>query len=94
LPADVQASVYPHDLIALAFLSETATFQAGELYRAADSGHRRSSTNSFQIGLARGISQKLQTLRQARDMAGIGSNGRALVPIKDSMIDDEMERLG
>ena len=94
LPADVQASIYLHDLIALAFVGETAAFQAGELYRSADSGHRRSATNSFQIGLARGINQKLQTLRQARDAATGGSNGHALVPIKDSMIDDEMERLG
>ncbi len=94
LPADVQAAVYLHDLIALAFISETAAFQAGDFYRAADSGHRRSATNSFQLGLARGINQKLRTLRQARDVAGAGSNGRALVPIKDSMIDDEMERLG
>jgi GNAT superfamily N-acetyltransferase len=94
LPADVQATVYLHDLIARAFVSETATFQAGEFYRSADSGHRRSATNSFQLGLARGINQKLQRLRQARDKASVGSNGRALVPIKDAMIDDELERLG
>jgi hypothetical protein len=94
LPADVQASVYLHDLIALAFVSETAAFQGGDFYRSADSGHRRSATNSFQLGLARGINQKLQTLRQARDVASTGSTGRALVPVKDSMIDDEMERLG
>lgn len=93
-PADVQASVYLYDLIALAFVSETATFQAGEIYRSEDSGHRRSVTNSFQIGLSRGINQKLQALRQSRDTANGGSNGRALVPVKDSMIDDEMERLG
>jgi hypothetical protein len=94
LPADVQAAVYLHDLIALAFVSETAAFQAGDFYRSADSGHRRSATSSFQLGLARGINQKLQTLRQSRDVASAGSNGRALVPIKDAMIDDEMERLG
>jgi len=94
LPADVQAAVYLHDLIALAFVGETAAFQAGDFYRSADSGHRRSATNSFQLGLARGINEKLRTLRQARDLASAGSNGRALVPIKDSMIDDEMERLG
>lgn len=94
LPADVQAAVYLHDLIALAFVSETAKFQAGDFYRSADSGHRRSATNSFQLGLSRGINEKLRTLRQARDMAGTGSSGRALVPIKDAMIDDEMERLG
>jgi hypothetical protein len=83
-----------HDLIALAFAPETIAFQAGEIYRSAHSSHRRSATNSFQIGLARGINQKLQTLRKARDAAGVGSNGRALVPIKHAMIDDEMERLG
>jgi hypothetical protein len=94
LPADVQASVYLHDLIALAFASETATFQAGEFYRSADSGDRRSVTNSFQIGLARGINAKLESLRTARDPAGDGSNGRALVPVKNAMIDDELERLG
>lgn len=94
LPADVQASVYLHDLIALAIISETGAFQAGEFYRSSDSGHRRSATNSFQIGLALGINQKLKALRQSRDAANGGSNGRALVPIKDAMIDDEMERLG
>ena len=94
LPADVQASVYLHDLIALAFATETVAFQDSEFYRSAHSSHRRSATNSFQIGLARGISQKLKMLHQARDAAGVGSNGRALIPIKDAMIDDEMERLG
>jgi Protein of unknown function (DUF2786) len=94
LPADVQASVYLHDLIVLAFASETGAFQAGEFYHSAHSSHRRSATNSFQIGLARGINQKLHTLRRARDTANGDSHGRALVPIKDSMIDDEMERLG
>lgn len=94
LPADVQAAVYLHDLIVLAFVTETAAFQAGEFYRSADSGHRRTATNSFQIGLARGINQKLQTSRQSRDAATSSSASRALVPIKDSMIDDEMELLG
>jgi hypothetical protein len=92
LPADVQASVYLHDLIAAAFMGETAAFQAGGFYRGGDSGQRRSATNSFQLGLAQGISRKIRALRQARDSSG--SNGRALVPVKDSMIDDELELLG
>jgi len=91
LPADVQAAVYLHDLIALAFITETTTFQAGDFYRSADSGDRRMATNSFQIGLALGINKKLQALRQSRNVA---SNGRDLVPVKDAMIDEEMERLG
>ena len=94
LPADVQAAVYLHDLIALAFATETAAFQATEIYRSTHSSRRRSATNSFQVGLARGIIRKLDTLRQARDVAGGSTNGRALVPIKESIIDEEMDRLG
>jgi Protein of unknown function (DUF2786) len=94
LPADVQAAVYLHDLIALAFATETAAFQATEIYRSTHSGRRRSATNSFQVGLSRGIIRKLDTLRQARDVAGGSTNGRALVPIKESIIDEEMDRLG
>ena len=94
LPADVQAAVYLHDLIALAFATETAAFQATEIYRYTHSSRRRSATSSFQVGLARGIIRKLDTLRQARDVAGGNTNGRALVPIKESIIDAEMDRLG
>lgn len=94
LPADVQAAVYLHDLIALAFATETSAFQATEIYRSTHSSRRRSATNSFQVGLARGIIRKLDTLRQARDVAGGITNGRALVPIKESIIDAEMDRLG
>jgi hypothetical protein len=94
LRADVQAAVYLHDLIALAFATETSAFQAAEIYRSTHSSRRRSATNSFQVGLARGIIRKLDTLRQARDVAGGSTNGRALVPIKESIIEAEMDRLG
>jgi hypothetical protein len=94
LPADVQAAVYLHDLIALAFPTETSAFQATEIYRSTHSSQRRSATNSFQVGLARGIIRKLDTLRQARDVAGGSTDGRALVPIKEAIIDAEMDRLG
>ena len=94
LPADVQAAVYLHDLVALAFVAETATFQAGEFYGSLFSGDRRSATNSFQVGLARGIISKLNALRRARDAAAAGTTGRALVPVKQSIIEQEMERLG
>ena len=94
LPGDVQAAVYLHDLIAMAFATETAAFQAGAIYAESPGGHRRSATNSFQIGLAHGIIGKLQALRGARDGARGGSGGRALVPIKESMIEQELEQLG
>jgi Protein of unknown function (DUF2786) len=94
LPGDVQASVYLHDLIVAAFAVETTVFQAAEFYRSLFSGDRRSATNSFQVGLAQGIVDKLSTLRRARDAASGRTNGRALVPVKQSIIEQEMERLG
>jgi hypothetical protein len=94
LPGDVQAAVYLHDLVALAFAAETARFQAGEFYGSLFSGDRRSATNSFQVGLARGINAKLNALRHARDVVAGESGGRALVPVKQSIIEQEMEKLG
>ena len=68
LPGDVQAAVYLHDLVAVAFTTETATFQREKFYRSLDSGQRRSATNSFQVGLAQGIIDKLNASRKARDL--------------------------
>ncbi len=92
LPGDVQASVYLHDLIVLAFAGETAAYQRGAFYLGLDSGRKRSATTSFQAGLARGIVEKLESLRRARDTQG--SNGRDLVPVKQSIVEQELERLG
>jgi hypothetical protein len=94
LPGDVQASVYLHDLVALAFAAETVRFQAGKFYRELNTGDRRSATNSFQVGLSRGIITKLNALRAARDAAVGGTGGRALVPVKQSIIEQEIDRLG
>jgi len=95
MPADVQAAVYLHDLVGVAFATETATFQAGPLYARTPSGDRRNATTSFQAGLARGINQKLRTLREERDRAVTpNGTGRALVPVKESIIDQELARLG
>jgi hypothetical protein len=94
LPADVQAAVYLHDLIVLAFETETRSFQGGAIYDDTPSARRRTATNSFQIGLARGISGKLEALRAARDASRRNGSGRDLVPIKKSIIDNELEKLG
>jgi len=92
--AAVEAAHYLHDLIARAFATETRQFVRGEFYAKLDSGERRSATNSFQIGLGRGIVSKLHSLRQERESALQGSSGRQLIPIKTSVIDDEVARLG
>ena len=94
LPGDVQAAVYLHDLIVQAFATETMKFQAAEFYGSLFSAERRSATNSFQVGLAHGIIEKLHALRRARNVDSSGASGRALVPVKQSIIEQEMERLG
>lgn len=94
LRADVEAAHYLYDLVELAFATETAVFTRGELYVELGSGERRSATHSFQIGLGRGIIAKLHSSRQAREAALSASSGRELVPIKTSVIEGELAKLG
>jgi hypothetical protein len=94
LSADVEAAHYLYDLVAIAFETETATFKSGAIYATMVGGEKRSAVNSFQIGLARGVSTKLETLKTERNAAVFNSTGRDLVPIKTSVIDEEFEKLG
>jgi hypothetical protein len=93
LRADVAASRYLYELIERTFDTETDIFRAGDLY-AGMAGERRRATNSFQVGLASGISAKLRSLRAARDAHRISLSGRDLVVVKASMVDAEIEKLG
>ena len=88
LPADVAAAHCIHDLIALAFETETAAFKKTSV-----SGPKP-STHSFQIGLAHGIALKLRDMKAERDSANRASGGRELVPIKASVIEEELDKLG
>ena len=94
LPADVAAARYLYELVERAFESETARFRAGESYAAMPTRVRRTATNSFGVGLARGIAAKLRTLRDAREAALRGSSGRDLVVAKAGIVDAELEKLG
>ncbi len=93
LPADVAAARYLYDLIGQAFAGETASFKAGRTYVELPSGLRRTATNSFQIGLGRGITSKLRALRDARETA-LRSSGRDLVLVKAGRVDEELSSLG
>ncbi len=94
LPADVMAARFLYDLVEQAFETETALFRAGATYAATPAGLRRTATNSFGIGLGRGIAAKLQTLRQAREAALRGASGRDLVVAKAGVVETELEKLG
>lgn len=92
LPADVEAAHFLYDLIVVTFASETSRFKNEDLTVA--SSARRVSTRSFQLGLAHGIRDKLRSMKSERDVANRLSTGRDLVPIKASVIEDELEKLG
>ncbi len=94
LPADVAAARYLYDLVDQAFETETQRFKSGELYALHPSAERRGATNSFQTGLAQGISRKLRTLHAERETAMRTTTGRDLVPIKAAVLDEELARLG
>ena len=93
LRGDVTAGQYLYEMVERAFETETEAFHAGDLY-ARMAGERRSATNSFQIGLSRGISAKLQAMRVARDASRRSASGRDLVPVKTAMVDEEVAKLG
>ncbi len=94
LPADVAAARYLYELVEQAFETETARFRMGETYADMPTRVRRTATNSFGIGLARGITVKLRTLRDTREAALRGSSGRDLVVAKAGIVDAELAKLG
>ena len=73
-PADGAAARYLYDPVDQAFTREAALFKFGETYAAMPSNLRRTATNSFQIGLGRGIIVKLHDLRTGRAVALRGSS--------------------
>jgi hypothetical protein len=94
LPADVEAAHFLYDLIDVTFVTETTQFKTGAIYGGLDPDERRKAINSFQIGLSHGIAGKLKSMKAERDAANKTSSGRDLVPLKASVIDDELAKLG
>ena len=93
LHGDVAAAEYLYGLVELAFRTETDLFRASPLY-ARMAGARRSATHSFQIGLGRGICDKLGQLQAAREASRRSLSGRDLVPVKAAMVDEAVAKLG
>ena len=94
LPADVEGARFLYDLIGVAFDTETARFKTGAIYAGSETGERRNAVNSFQTGLSQGIGSKLKAMKAERDTFNRTSSGRDLVPLKTSVIDDELAKLG
>jgi hypothetical protein len=94
LKADVQAARFLHDVIEDTFETESAAFRRGAIYQGLRGSDRRVALTSFQTGLAGGIADKLDELKAARRGAGAGGTGFDLVALKQSVVEEEMERLG
>jgi Protein of unknown function (DUF2786) len=94
LPADVEAAHFLYDLIGVTFDTETARFKTGTIYAGLETGERRNAVNSFQTGLSHGIGGKLKAMKAERDTSNRTSSGRDLVPLKTSVIEDELAKLG
>jgi hypothetical protein len=93
LRGDVAAAQYLYDMVERAFQTETDAFRGSEIY-ARMAGARRTATNSFQIGLGRGICHKLETMQVARVANQRSASGRDLVPVKAAMVDEDLAKLG
>jgi len=94
LKADVEAARFLHDLIEITFETESTAFRHGEIYRTLRGGDRRVALNSFQVGLATGITAKLAALKAARQKSTPKSTGFDLVAAKHAVVDEEIARLG
>jgi Protein of unknown function (DUF2786) len=94
LPADVAGARYLYELVEQAFATETELFKRSELYTQHHSGDRRSATQSFQTGLAHGITRKLDELRRQREETMRAASGRDLVPVKEAVVEEELAKLG
>ena len=94
LKTDVEAARFLHDLIETVFETETTAFRDNEIYLALRGGHRRTALNSFQVGLANGIAGKLHVLKSARTTKAATTTGFDLVAVKESVVEDELEKLG
>jgi hypothetical protein len=94
LLADVEATHFLYDLIGVTFDTEAARFKTGAIYAALETGERGNAVNSFQTGLSQGIGGKLKAMKAERDGMNRISSGRGLVPLKTSVIDDELAKRG
>lgn len=94
LPADVEAAQYLFERVSTAVETETAAFQKAPLYRGSPSERRRKATTSFQFGLVRGIGAKLAARKAERDAGAFAASGRDLVPVKASVVEEELAKLG
>ena len=94
LPGDVEAAQYLYERVETALETELAAFRKGDIYGSLAGGGRQKATSSFQLGLVRGIGEKLTARKAERDAKTFATTGRDLVPVKAAVVDEELDKLG
>ncbi len=93
LPADAEAALYLTGVIDGAVRSELGRFKTSRDYLRLRHQDRHLANASFALGMVSSIAGKLDAMKADRDRAN-ARTGRAMVVVKTSIVDADLERLG
>jgi hypothetical protein len=93
LRADIEAAHCLTEVIDNAVRTELGRYKTTPAYRAFRHQERHLANASFTLGMIGSIADKLVAMKAARDQANRGT-GRAVVVLKQSVVDAEIEKLG
>ncbi|MEN3950008.1 DUF2786 domain-containing protein [Iodidimonas sp. SYSU 1G8] len=92
LRSDIEVAHYLADLIDTAVRTELGRYKTTRAYQALRHQERSMANTSFALGMVSSIAGKLVAMKADRDDVNRGA-GRDLVPVKFSIIDEELARL-
>ncbi|MBK1665153.1 hypothetical protein CKO38_06870 [Rhodospirillum rubrum] len=90
LPGALETASFVHDAIAAALRAAWANHSQGRSFIR----HAVDEKGSFLIGVAVSLADRLDALKHARNGAHLPGGGRALVEIRQSVVESEFARLG
>ena len=93
LPADAEVALYLTGLIDNTVRSELGRYKTSRDYLKFRHQDRHLANASFALGMVHSIASKLEAMKAERDRAG-AVTGRALVVVKASLVEQELETLG
>jgi hypothetical protein len=93
LPPDIEVAHYICELVDGAVRVEQGRYKNSAEYAKFRHKDRHLANASFALGMVSSIAGKLDAMKAARDAANAGT-GRALVVVKESVVDAELGKLG
>jgi hypothetical protein len=94
LRSDVQMAKYLYQMIAASIRLETAAFARANQNSWRDAPTTRKINQSFQVGMARRVGQRLSELAQTANATAKTSDGTALVVVKNAVVQQAFADLG